>query len=540
MAKEIKELKFEELTLEQKLGMSCAFMCADFNPSDVSYVEELIKKRAVGAIWIPSIFENADKVLRRLLDAADYPILSFTDAEFGIGEHLIGRTYALACRDSEEHAYAFGKVTAINARKMGYNVVCNPIVDMNPKDVNTVCGGVTRSLGCDKYRVTELAKAIARGAHDGGVLTVAKHYPGTSDNASRVDSHMAETESNMTKEELLSYNLYPYIELDREGLLDGVMLGHARYTKIDPDYPFSVSAKGIQVLRDEGFEGFAITDALGMMGLVSKFGKFGGIELAVGNAGALALPFITEAEAIMDHLKKAYEDGRIPDSVLDASVKRTLEAQHKVFAMQPKFDEISEDDIEKIRSLNYDTVFAKVDEGLSPTVSREGRHCFVVLTETDVDIRDAKKVTEDAMRTDWYDPYRIKERLEELFPNSTVTSTNLFPSPDRNRRLLREIMGFNTLVPYDDVVFITFYQTQTYIGKECLSSRVISLFEALDVTKSVSALLHFGNPFVIEDLPHLPRIIIGQASPDGVEAGLCVLAGEYPANGKLINDVKFK
>ena len=318
------------------------------------------------------------------------------------------------------------------------------------------------------------------------------------------------------------------------------MLGHARYTKIAPDYPFSVSAKGIQVLRDEGFDGFAITDALGMMGLVSKFGKFGGIELAVANAGALALPFITEAEAIMNHLKKAYENGRIPDSVLDASVKRTLEAQHKVFTMQPKFEEVSDDDIEKFKSLNYDTVYAKADEGLPHTVSRDGRHCFVVLTETDMDIRDTKKVTEDTMKTDWYNPYRIKERLEELFPNSAVTSINLFPTPDQNRQLLREIMGFNTLVPYDDVVFITFYQTQTYIGRECLSSRVISLFEALDVTKSVSALVHFGNPFIVEDLPHIPRIIIGQASSAGVEAGLDVLAGEYPANGKLINDVKFK
>ena len=537
--KEIKELKFEDLTVEQKLGMSCAIFCADWKPEDVDYVETLIKNRSLGAIWVSPNSNNAQGMLHRLKDAADYPLLVFTDAEAGLGDHLIGRHYTVACRDSEEHAYTFGKITAINARKMGYNVVCNPIVDMNPKTLNGMCGATTRSLGDDKYRVTALAKAIARGVHDGGVLTVAKHYPGFSD-STNVDSHMAEVESHMSREDLIDYNLYPYIELNKEGLIDGVMLAHARYTEIDPDYPFSVSKKGIQLLRDHGFEGFAITDALGMMGIVSKFGKFGAINLAVGNAGALALPFFPETEDIMKELKKAYDRGEITDEVLDASVKRTLAAQHKVFTMQPKFDEITEEDEIKFKSLNYDTVFAKCDEGLTPQISREARHLFVILTETDIDLRDTSKVSEDTMKTDWYHPYKIKKQLEELFPNSGFTSVNLFPSPDQNRRIMREIMGFNTLEPYDDVVFITFYQTLTYIGKECLSTRVLALFEALEVTDSIAAVVHFGNPFVMEDLPHQHRIIIGQASPDGVKAGIEALAGLNAANGKIISEVKFK
>lgn len=537
--KQIKELKFEELTLEQKLGMSCAIFCADWKPEDIDYIEKLIKNRALGAIWVSPNSKGAAQMLHRLKGAANYPILVFTDAEAGLGEHLIGRHYTVACRNSEEHAYAFGKITAITARKMGYNVVCNPIVDMNPKNLNGMCGATTRSLGDDKKRVTELAKAIARGAHDGGVLTVAKHYPGFSD-STNVDSHMAEVESHMSREALIDYNLYPYIELNKEGLIDGVMLAHARYTEVDPDYPFSISRKGIQILRDYGFEGFAVTDALGMMGIVSKFGKFGSISLAVGNAGALALPFFPETEAIMTELKKAYDRGEIPDEVLDASVKRTLAAQHKVFTMQPKYDEITEEDEIKFKSLNYDTVFAKCDAGLTPAISREARHLFVVLTETDIDIRDTSKVSEDTMKTNWYRPYEIKKQLEELFPNSGITSINLFPSPDQNRRLMREAMGFNTLEPYDDVVFITFYQTLTYIGKECLSTRVLALFEALAVTDSISAVVHFGNPFVMEDLPHQHRIIIGQASPDGVKAGIEVLAGLNEARGKIISDVKFK
>lgn len=537
--KTIKELKFEELSTEQKLGMSCAFLCAPWgDPEDIDYVEDLIRKRAVGAIWIPPSFKGSAEIIKRLTDAADYPLLSFTDAEAGLGDCLIGRHNTLAACDSDELAYTFGKVTAIKAREMGYNVVCNPILDMNSD--NAVCGTVIRSLGHDKKRVTELAAAIAKGSHDGGVLTVAKHYPGKAKSGTNIDSHMAETASEETKEEVLDYNLYPYLELNKQGLIDGVMLAHARFSKIDPDYPFSLSAKGIQVLRDEGFKGFAITDALGMLGVVAKFGKFGSIALAIGNAGAIALPFIPENKAIMASLKQAYSDGKIPDEVLDASVKRTLAAQHKVFEMTPLCSEITEEDKAEFKRINYDAVFAKADDGLAHTVSRDGRHCFVILTATDIDLRDTSKVTEDTMKTEWYDPYRIKEKLEELFPNSFVTSINEYPSPVQNRRVLRDIAGFDTLKPYEDVVFITFYQSQTYVGKECFTSRIIALFEALDVTKSVSALVHFGNPFLVEDLPHLPRVILAPASKQGVEAGIDVLAGNYPAKGKLIYDVKFK
>ena len=534
----MKELVFEELSIEQKLGLMSVAFCSEKHPEDIDFVEEQIRKRALGGIWVTPRGSEHAKILKRLKDAADYPLLVFTDAEAGFGNYTIGRHNTLACVDSVEHAYTFGKVSALAAREQGYNVICNPVLDMT--DRNTVCGMTIRSLGHDKYRVTELAEAIARGMKDAGVLCVAKHYPGTSDTAYNIDSHMAETASNMSKETLIENNLYPYIELNKKGLIDGIMAGHARFSEIDPDYPFSLSAKGIQLLRDEGFEGFMITDALDMLGVISKFGKFGSIALAVGNAGSLALPFFADNRSIAKELKKSYDEGTIPDDVLDIAVKRVLTAQHKLTELQPKFQHVTEEDEALFKEINYNSVIARSDEGLSHTVSRDGRHCFVILTATDLDIRDASGVEEDTMKTEWYHPYRIKERIESLFPNSYVSSVNEYPTPQQNRRVMWDIMGFETGNPYDDVVFITFYQSQTYLGRECFSSRVIALFEALDVTNSTAALVHFGNPFLVEDLPHIPRIILGAASHQGVEAGLDVLAGKYPAKGKLVYDIKFK
>ena len=61
--------------------------------------------------------------------------------------------------------------------------------------------------------------------------------------------------------------------------------------------------------------------------------------------------------------------------------------------------------------------------------------------------------------------------------------------------------------------------------------------DALQVTDRVSTVVHFGNPYVLEDLVHIPRVLIGTCSLGGVDAIFDVLAGSYPAKGVLTYDV---
>lgn len=87
---------------------------------------------------------------------------------------------------------------------MGYNVICSPVLDL-VKDWRFTSANIS-SLGGDKFQVTKLAAAEDKGLHDGGVLTIAKHYPGGAIKLN-VDSHMVESFSETTKEELLEYYL---------------------------------------------------------------------------------------------------------------------------------------------------------------------------------------------------------------------------------------------------------------------------------------------------------------------------------------------
>ena len=114
--KEIREIKFEELTTEQKLGMVITPL---FKPtmSDeiIEFTFDLIKKRALGAVWI-NTGPKGFALIRKIREIADYPIIIMTDAESGLEEYKIGKHNALGCTGNPELAYLFGKAVGTRAR----------------------------------------------------------------------------------------------------------------------------------------------------------------------------------------------------------------------------------------------------------------------------------------------------------------------------------------------------------------------------------------------------------------------------------------
>ncbi len=518
----MRELKLEELSVEQKLGMAFLATVRDEETTDVPYIENLIKNHALGGVWVLPLDGRNDQLIRRLKELADYPLLVFTDAEAGFGEHLIGKHNAIGIVDDDESAYAFGKVVAATAAEKGYNVVCNPVVDICIG--NGPCGATMRSLGSDKVRVAELACDIARGMHDGGCLNIVKHFPGKT--GSRIDAHMGEAASVYTKDHMLENNMYPYFELDKKGLLDGLMLNHARFVNLDPDFPSSLSRHTIQILRDTGFEGLAITDALCMMGVIAKFGQKRGIGYAVGNAAAMAMPFQRNNEHWFTLLRECYDEGMISDERLDKAVSDVLRMQSKVLSL-PTAVVPTEKELADFERINTDSVIAFVDDGLTAALDRNGNYRFTILTE----IGTPEEIMVDTFKGNWYNPVKIAERLQELFPNATTEFLSEFPTTPQNQRYIEQHSDRET-------VFITFYMSAAYAGEERFTPRILSTMHAMQVSNRISTVVHFGNPYLMEDLPHIPRVLIGTGSEKGIEATLNVLGGLHEAKGKLTYDVK--
>lgn len=523
------ELKLEGLSIRQKLGMTM-IAHVDKGGANLDFILGLVRERALGAIWVPLGYPDAKDIIARVKDEADYPILAFTDCSSGLGEFKIGKANAIGLAGSEELAYTFGKIMGSLVRERGYNVVCSPVLDMI--NANTPCSMSDRSLGNDKERVAALAVGMVRGMHDGGILAVAKHYPGTATGDITMDSHMAETASTATREELLDYNLYPYLRLMDEGLLDGIMTKHTRFSNIDPEHPASFSEKVIGIIRDEGFDGFAMTDALCMMGIMGKYGRQNSCGMAIAGGNDFSLPYFSDNDYSYDNLVDFYERGLLDDARLDEAVRRVLEAMHKADMLTPGI--VTEEDRASFGKINEMSVYSLSDEGVAPYISREGRHFFVVLTPQDFG-DDLSVPAVDTITVSWYKPHKIAERLRELFPNSRVDGLVELPSRGDATRVLEDNLD------YEDVVFVSYFNGGPYIGREHLTPRVLTIMDAMQMTGRISTLLHLGNPYVAEDFPHIPRRLFGGCSFESTMVAIDVLAGNKPALGTpTYTNVKLK
>jgi beta-N-acetylhexosaminidase len=105
-----------------------------------------------------------------------------------------------------------------------------------------------------------------------------------------------------------------------------VMVGHILMSKLDPDTPASMSRTVIQnYLRGElKFDGVVITDDM-TMGAVEKFKAIGPASVQAVLAGSdiiLVGHDLTQQQAVLNALMTAAKSGKIPQSVIDASVYR--------------------------------------------------------------------------------------------------------------------------------------------------------------------------------------------------------------------------
>ena len=521
----MKELAFDELTTRQKLGMVFTPILNSWVKSeeDEEFVLDLIKNCSLGSVWIQQGARDDKEMLAKVKKIADYPILIMTDAESGMKPYLVGRHSAIGCTGSLEHAYAFGKVSGGIAHDMGYNMLCNPIVDIKP--------GLIRSLGGDKEKVAQMAVAIAKGMHDSGVMTIAKHYPGGS-NPLDIDTHMTEGLCYETADELKAESLYPYQKMMEQDLLDGLMVGHKKYPNIDPNRPASLSKPVIDVIRNMGFNGFIITDALCMFGIRANYSYEEAQAYAVAAGVDGLLPFVKENKARFEELCSAYEKGMIPDDMLNAAVKRVLTAQHKAFTMSSR--ETTQQEWDLFNRIDKDAVYEKVDEGVSKSISRDGSHFFALMINNDAQYTKEGVIDVDTFSSSWYSMEQIEGKIKELFPNAKFRYIYEYPRQWQNNRILEESKDC------DELIFLTYSEPLSYCGPEAITQRFMNLMRAMQHTGRISTVLHLGNPRVLEEAPHIPRMIFGGLAKNSIDACFEVLAGNYPAKGTLTCEVNLK
>lgn len=228
----------------------------------------------------------------------------------------------------------YGVLLAEECAAFGFNMDFAPSLDIWSNPENTVIGD--RAFGTDAATVTGAANETALGILSGGVIPVAKHFPGHGDTA--VDSHYGLPVVDKSLEELEELELRPFRQaIDTtcvygtyggDTSIPAIIVAHILLSQIDPDNPASLSHRVVTgLLREEmGYEGVVCTDDL-TMGAISNTYGMGEAAVRAVEAGCDLLLVCHGADNLAEAhaaLVEAVDSGRIPEERLDESVRRIL------------------------------------------------------------------------------------------------------------------------------------------------------------------------------------------------------------------------
>ncbi len=340
------EKTLRHLTLEEKIGQVFMIWCrASFlnveNPEYLEWQEDM-QKYHVGSFAMtvhvdgPYLLRSepyeAAELLNRLQSESKLPLLFAADFERGVSMRLMGTTVfphamAFGGDGNPEDAETFGRITAEEARAIGIHWNFFPDADVNSNPANPIIN--TRSFGEDPKQVGDLVAAYIKGAHEGGMLTTVKHFPGHGDTAT--DSHLGVASVNVDRAHLDSIELPPFREAITAGV-DSVMVAHVTVPALDPDpdHVATISPLIVSELLEKqlGFKGIIVTDALDMAGLTHLFSNnIGRAAVEAFKAGNDLLLIPADFPASYNAMLQAVQSGEISRERLDHSVLKILKAK---------------------------------------------------------------------------------------------------------------------------------------------------------------------------------------------------------------------
>lgn len=249
---------------------------------------------------------------------------------------------ALGKIDSTSVAFKFTSFLGEELKAVGINLDFAPCLDVLTNKQGSCIGD--RSAGSDPELVARLGSALVRGFIKSDIIPCAKHFPGHGNVA--VDSHMDLPVEDKDLAALEACELIPFKKAFR-ARLDLLMVAHIKYSKLDPEWPATLSSKIItDLLRNNlRYRNLVITDDLDMKALTRNWTK-ATIAVRALQAGCNLLLYCNEPESpviAMDAIEAAVKDKRLDVKVIADNHKRILDLKkEKLVNPEPRgLEEIS-------------------------------------------------------------------------------------------------------------------------------------------------------------------------------------------------------
>lgn len=337
---------YKKLSLEEKLAQTIV-IATDVDNADK--YKEAIQAGLVGGVliqWGNYSLNQTKKLIDKLQGWAQksphkIPLLISIDYEGGtvytpvtLGFPYLPTNMMLAAAQNEEDTATLFYIVASELKNVGVHINFAPVVDVNINPANPIIG--VRSFGADTQVVGKMGGALINGLQKGGIMAVAKHFPGHGETV--IDSHLDLPRLNMTKEEFYKVHLPPFKEAVNNKVM-GIMTAHIVYDFLDPENPATFSKKILNDLlkKEMGFDGIVISDSLDMAGATKGSSLIEASAKALNSGVDMILtskrnPKLTHKQ-LMDKVGK------------EISKKRIEDASKKVFDLKVRLGLLGGDDL---------------------------------------------------------------------------------------------------------------------------------------------------------------------------------------------------
>jgi beta-N-acetylhexosaminidase len=550
------------LTLEEKVGQVFMIWCrASFlNVENPEYLQlrEAMNKYHVGSFAVtvhvdgPYLLRSepyeAAELLNSLQKESKLPLLFAADFERGVSMRLMGATafptaMAFGGDGKLEDAETFGRITAEEARAIGIHWNFFPDADVNSNPVNPIIN--TRSFGEDPQQVGNLVTAYIKGAHEEGMLTTVKHFPGHGDTAT--DSHLGVASVNVDRAHLDSIELPPFRQAIAAGV-DSVMVAHVTVPALDPDpnHVATISPAIVSGLLQEqlGFKGIVVTDALDMAGLTHLFANnIGRAAVEAFKAGSDLLLIPADFPASYNAMLQAVQSGEISRERLDRSVLKILEAKASL-------------DLEHARLVDINALSTTVGKPENLAFGQQAADTAITLVRDNGKILPLKSSLENQGTGKARLPYTTQEETHNqvvavLFSDDVRTeSGRAF-----GRELRARIPDANVIyvdpriaAAMSDDIMKAVNQATTVIAAVYVAPSAGKVGNTMAMADATGALLRqmldqaagkteivaVGNPYLAENFPKVENYMCTFSNASVSEiAAVKALFGEIPIRGRL-------
>jgi len=514
------EQTFQSLSLEQKLGQ---LMVSYLN--DEKAVRDLARRGALGGLYSvgAKTVRGAAEWIREIQQESQVPLLVCSDFEYGNpfeGGTRLPSSLAVGATGNPELARAAGRMTALEAKAMGFRLMGSPVCDVNNNPNNPIIN--IRSYGDEPQKVSDMAVAYLQGVQDEGVFACLKHFPGHGD--TDADSHRTLPVLRHELERMDEIELAPFAAGIAAGA-KAVMTSHIIFSAIDSDHPATLSSSVLRGLLREnmGFRGIVLSDAMAMHAIAHNYEFDDAVGLAI-RAGCDAL-IPSEPVRTLEALKKAHGDGLISEARVDESVMRILKAKEELSLVGslPDPDEAERvagnpEHAELAQRIANDSiaVFGSFDR-LSPSTSDRFRKIGVIIVsncESGGSENETWRTFESALRS------------KLSFGEAAVVTPGAVPEVDADR--------------FDTIVIGLFIHLRAYNQESGRLPDTLKIFlEGILESRSDITLLAFGSPYPLAEISGLRNGLCAfDDREDSIEAATSVLFGELSAKGELPDCLK--